>query len=504
MSIIELDRREVPGAARATMMLQRAHWAAEVFARYDIDRVRRILDAVVEAAEAKAEEYAQWAVDETGMGVVEHKVIKNVMCSRGLWDHYRDHDYVSPRIRHDDKILELPRPAGVIFALTPTTNPIATVYFKVLLALMTRNAIVVSPHPGAKAVCADAVRMLSDAAVAAGAPDGCIQVVDEPSVPLIEALMADQTTDVIVATGGSAVVRAAYRSGNPALGVGPGNVPAFVDATADIAAAAQRIVDSKAFDNSVLCTNESAVIVEEEVADALVRELGRHGAHVCSPDEVERIREHLFPENRMRVDLVGKDATILAEEAGLKVPATTRVLVAPFSLVVPEEPLAREKLFPVLGLVRVPNTRAGISAAQAMLRITGAGHSASIHSRRAQTIMDFGAAVKVLRVSVNVGNSLGSAGALTHLAPTMTIGTGFYGRSSVGENLEPKHFVNWMRMAYNADAAVPFDDFAGMEPWRLDVVEAAIAPEPVAPEADPLREEVRRLILEELKELTRQ
>lgn len=438
------------------------------------------------------------------MGVVEHKVIKNVMCSRGLWDHYRDHDYVSPRIRHDDKILELPRPAGVIFALTPTTNPIATVYFKVLLALMTRNAIVVSPHPGAKAVCADAVRMLSDAAVAAGAPDGCIQVVDEPSVPLIEALMADQTTDVIVATGGSAVVRAAYRSGNPALGVGPGNVPAFVDATADIAAAAQRIVDSKAFDNSVLCTNESAVIVEEEVADALVRELGRHGAHVCSPDEVERIREHLFPENRMRVDLVGKDATILAEEAGLTVPATTRVLVAPFSLVVPEEPLAREKLFPVLGLVRVPNTRAGISAAQAMLRITGAGHSASIHSRRAQTIMDFGAAVKVLRVSVNVGNSLGSAGALTHLAPTMTIGTGFYGRSSVGENLEPKHFVNWMRMAYNADADVPFDDFAGMEPWRLDVVEAAIAPEPVAPEADPLREEVRRLILEELKELTRQ
>ena len=504
MSIIELDRREVPGAARATMMLQRAHWAAEVFARYDIDRVRRILDAVVEAAEAKAEEYAQWAVDETGMGVVEHKVIKNVMCSRGLWDHYRDHDYVSPRIRHDDKILELPRPAGVIFALTPTTNPIATVYFKVLLALMTRNAIVVSPHPGAKAVCADAVRMLSDAAVAAGAPDGCIQVVDEPSVPLIEALMADQTTDVIVATGGSAVVRAAYRSGNPALGVGPGNVPAFVDATADIAAAAQRIVDSKAFDNSVLCTNESAVIVEEEVADALVRELGRHGAHVCSPDEVERIREHLFPENRMRVDLVGKDATLLAEEAGLKVPATTRVLVAPFSLVVPEEPLAREKLFPVLGLVRVPNTRAGISAAQAMLRITGAGHSASIHSRRAQTIMEFGAAVKVLRVSVNVGNSLGSAGVLTNLQPTMTIGTGFYGRSSIGENLEPRHLVNWMRVAYNADAAVPFDDFAGMEPWRLDVVEAAIAPEPVAPEADPLREEVRRLILEELKELTRQ
>lgn len=511
MSVIELDRREPPGAARATMMLQRAHWAAETFARYDHERVVRIVDAVVAAAEAKAEEYAEWAVAETGMGVVEHKVLKNRMCSRGLWDAYRDHDYVSPRIRHDDKILELPRPAGVIFALTPTTNPIATVYFKVLLALMTRNAIVVSPHPGAKAVCADAVRMLSDAAIAAGAPDGCIQVVEEPSIPLIEALMADQTTDVVVATGGTAVVRAAYRSGNPALGVGPGNVPSFVDATADIPAAARHIVDSKSFDNSILCTNESAVIVEEEVADQLVRELGRNGAHVCTPDEVERVREHLFPDNRMRLDLIGKGADVLAAEAGIKVPNGTRVLVAPFSLVVPEEPLAREKLFPVLGLVRVPNTRAGISAAQAMLRITGAGHSASIHSRRAQTIMDFGAAVRVLRVSVNVGNSLGSAGVLTNLAPTMTIGTGFYGRSSVGENLEPRHFVNWMRVAYNADASVPFDDFTGMQPWHLDQLVAAAgaivetpAARPDAPDTDLLREEVRRLILEELKELTRQ
>lgn len=441
------------------------------------------------------------------MGVVEHKVIKNVACSRDLWDRYRDHDYVSPRIHADDKVLELPRPAGVIFALTPTTNPIATVYFKVLLALMTRNAIVVSPHPGAKAVCADAVRVLSDAAVAAGAPDGCIQVVEEPSIPLIEALMTDQTTDVIVATGGNAVVRAAYRSGNPAIGVGPGNVPAFVDATADVAAAAREIVDSKSFDNSILCTNESAIIVEEEVAETLIRELGRAGAHVCTPEEVERVREHLFPDNRMRLDLIGKSATVLAEEAGLKVPAATRVLVAPFSLVVPEEPLAREKLFPVLGLVRVPNTRAGISAAQAMLRATGAGHSASIHSTRAQTIMEYGAAVKVLRVTVNVGNSLGSAGVLTNLAPTMTIGTGFYGRSSLGENLEPRHLVNWTRVAYNADRSVPFDEFGGMQPWRLEAAAPAAPaaePAPATPETDVLREEVRRLILEELKELTRQ
>jgi acyl-CoA reductase-like NAD-dependent aldehyde dehydrogenase len=506
--MIELERRDPPGAARAAMMLQRAHWAAETFARYDRTRVVRILDAVAEAAEAHAERFAEEAVAETGMGVVEHKILKNRMLSRGLWDHYRDHDFVSPRIDADAKILELPRPAGVIFALTPVTNPVATVYFKVMLALMTRNAIVVSPHPGAKHVCADAVRMLSDAAVRAGAPDGCIQIVEEPSIPLIEALMTDPTTDVVVATGGGAVVRAAYRSGNPALGVGPGNVPSFVDASADITAAAREIIDSKSFDHSILCTNESVVIVEEEVADQLERELRKHGGHIVDASEVEQVREHLFPNGHMRLDLIGKSALELAEAAQLKVPANTRVLIAPFSLVVPEEPLAHEKLFPLLGLVRVPNTRAGISAAQAMLRITGAGHSASIHSRNARTIMAYGAAVKVLRVSVNVGNSLGSAGALTNLSPTMTIGTGFYGRSSIGENLEPRHLVNLMRVAYNADASVPFDDFTGLEPWVLEAASTTYAAPAEsassAPETDLLREEIRKVILEELKELTRQ
>ena len=377
-----------------------------------------------------------------------------------------------------------------------------------MLALMTRNAIVVSPHPGAKTVCADAVRMLSDAAVRAGAPDGCIQIVEDPSIPLIEALMTDPTTDVVVATGGTAVVRAAYRSGNPAIGVGPGNVPSFVDSTADIAATARHIIDSKSFDNSILCTNESVVIVEEEVADQLERELRKQGGHVLDQAEVELVREHLFPEGRMRLDLIGKSALVLAEVAHVKVPANTRVLVAPFSLVVPEEPLAHEKLLPLLGLVRVPNTRSGISAAQAILRITGAGHSASIHSRDARTIMAYGAAVKVLRVSVNVGNSLGSAGALTNLSPTMTIGTGFYGRSSLGENLEPRHLINLMRVAYNADASVPFDDFTGLEPWVLDAATSAVAAPSEAlsapPETDPLREEIRKVILEELKELTRQ
>jgi acetaldehyde dehydrogenase/alcohol dehydrogenase len=493
---------EAPGVPRARMMLQRAHWAATAFAAYDRDRTHRIVEAVAEEAYRNAERYAEWAVKETGMGVVEHKRIKNEACSRGLLDWYGHGDYVSARIDPEAKIVELPRPAGVVLALTPSTNPIATVYFKVLLALMTRNAVVLSPHPLAREVSADAAHHLAGAAVEAGAPDGCIQVVEEPTIPLIEALMSDPTTDLILATGGVAVVRAAYRSGNPAIGVGPGNVPCLVDHTADLAAAAERLMDSKCFDNSILCTNESCVIVEERCVDAFERELERHGGHVLGPDDAAAAREKLYPEGRMRLDMIGKDGPALAAEAGIRVPPKTRVLVAPFPLVVPEEPFAREKMFPLLGLVRVPDARRGIDAACAMLRIGGAGHSAVIHSHDPRTIMAYGAAVRVLRVTVNAGGSTGSAGLHTNLAPTMTIGTGFFGRSSLGENLEPRHLINMTRVAYNSDPSEPFGDYSGLEPWSA-APDAEPVAAPLTPDAADAREEIRRIVLEELRELVK-
>src|SRR6266566_5268376 len=434
-----------------------------------------------EVAMAKAREDAEWAVRETGFGVVEHKVLKNIACSTGIVDFYAGHDYVTPRVDAQAKIVEVPRPAGVVLALTPSTNPVATVFFKCLLALMTRSVVVVSPHPLAKEVCADAARTLAAAATAAGAPDGVIQVVDEPSVPLIDALMTDERTSVIVATGGIPVVRAAYSSGTPAIGVGPGNVPVLVDATADLAKAARRIVDSKSFDNSILCTNESVLIVQEQVAAALLRQLKQAGAYLLEPDERDRVSTLLFPGGRFDIRFVGKDASWIAAEAGLRVPNRTRVLLAPFDLVVPEEPLAREKLCPVLGLVRVRSARRGIDAARAVLRLSGRGHSAAIHSTDPRVIMEYGAAVEVLRVAVNVGSSLGSAGLETNLAPTMTIGTGFFGRSSVAENLHPSHLVQWTRLAYNRDPAEPFGDFAGLVPWQAPAArQGSVPPYPVA------------------------
>jgi len=523
------------GVPRARQMLERARWAARTFATYDRATTKRIVEAVAAVAEQGAEKYAAWAVRETGFGVEADKVVKNRLCSRGIADAYRDHDFVTPRIDADRRIVEVPRPAGVVLALTPSTNPVSTLYFKILLSLMTRNAVVLSPHPFAKECCADAAHALAEAAVAAGAPDGVIQVVEEPSVPLVEALMRDERTDVILATGGVAMVRAAYSSGNPAIGVGPGNVPVLVDASADLAKAAERLVASKAFDNSVLCTNESVLVLEEAVADRFLREMARRGAHVLDDADRDKVRDTVFPQGRFDTSLVGRSATDIAAKAGVRVAPRTRILVAPFDLVVDEEPLAHEKLCPVLGVVRAPTAHRGVRTAAAVLRIGGAGHSAVVHSKDPQVVMEYAATVDVLRVTVNAGGSTGSAGFDTGLAPSMTIGTGFTGRSSLGENLEPRHLLNHARIAYNSDVREVFPDYAGIEPWH--VPPPAVPPYPTASnEADrnavavsdhraapgrngttgietpgtetgqepaELREELRRLIIEELNAIVR-
>lgn len=515
------DQQERRQRGAVGNMLARAQWSARCYAGYNAESVRRITQAVARAGEEAAEKYARWAVEETGFGVAEHKVIKNRACSTGLLQAYGDLDLVTPRVDTARKIVEIPRPAGVVFALTPSTNPIATVYFKVLLALMTRNAVLVSPHPGAAACCADAARVLGDAAEAAGAPSGIVQCIDQPSVPLIEAVMADRRTSVIVATGGTAVVRAAYSSGTPALGVGPGNVPVFVDDTADIDAAARRIVDSKAFDNSVLCTNESVLIMQRAVADRLQVALCHHGAAILDEAGAARLRTFMFPAGTLNTAVVGKPATWIAQQAGITVPARTKVLIAPVRLVADEEPLTHEKLSPVLGMVTVDTREQGMRAAHAVVRIAGAGHSAAIHSTDPASVLAFSTAVPVLRVAVNVGNSTGSAGLETNLAPSMTIGTGFIGNSGLGSNLRPDDLINTARVAYNSDPGEVMPSFAGMDPWhspagpvpaypqasnedagtsdpagQAGAITVAVPPEP--PELAELRESIRQLVAEEL------
>jgi len=484
---------------RAKLMLDRARWAAARMQKLDRGAIRRIVDAVAAAGHAKAQHYAEWAVRETGMGVVEHKRLKNEACSKGLVELYAHEDFISPRIDIAKKIVELPRPAGVVFALIPVTNPVATVFFKTLLALMTRNAVILSPHPQSKACCSDAARVLAEAARSAGAPDGAIQVIDEPNIPLLEKLMADERIDLIVATGGPSVVKAAYRSGNPAIGVGPGNAPVLVDDTADLGLAAKRIVASKSFDNSILCTNESTVLAFTAIADKLLEALKAEKAHICSKDETEKLRALLFTAQGFNLSMIGKDASVIAEAAGFRA-SGAKILVTPVDLVQPEEKLVREKLCPVLAFARVQSIDQAISCARSMMRKTGKGHSAAVHSKNEANIMAFAAAVPALRVAVNAGCSLGASGFETNLGPSMTIGTGFAGGSSIGDNLTPHHLLHYARIAYNKEASELFGNFQNLDPLNLPKHNAPALSLAVDNSGDAeLRRELRRIILEELK-----
>ncbi|MCB1499956.1 MAG: aldehyde dehydrogenase family protein [Bauldia sp.] len=509
-----------PDPARVMQMVEKARWAAASYSTYPRAAVMEIVAAVAKAAAAEARRYAEWAVEETGFGVVEHKELKNRLCSLGLQAHYADANFADYVVDPATKTVAIPKPAGVIFALTPSTNPVCSIFYKAILALLTRNAILFSPHPMAKACCADAARLVNRAAEAAGAPDGIVQIIDNPTMPVIEAVMRSEHIDLILATGGSPMVRAAYSSGNPAIGVGPGNNPAYVDETADVAKAAKAIADSKAFDASILCTNESAVIAHAAIVGRLADELKRQGCHMLSAEERDRLTEHLFPAGKFNISLIGKPAETIAESAGLRVPRGTRILLVPLERIGDDYPMSREKLCPVLGFFEAPTREAALTACRAMVRNRGAGHSAAIHANDPAVVLRFSAELDVLRIAINVGCSTGAAGFDTFLAPSMTIGTGFFGRSSVGENIGPQHLVQWTRIAYDKapDAAFPaFNGLSLPEPptrprlpvgkidYSFDWVGGRPSRPTNAPAEEPLdpdlRAEIRALILEELRAL---
>jgi acyl-CoA reductase-like NAD-dependent aldehyde dehydrogenase len=374
----------------------------------------------------------------------------------------------------------------------------------------------------AKKCCSDAARLIAKAAEDAGAPDGVIQIIEEPSLPIIEQIMKSDRIDVILATGGTPMVRAAYASGNPALGVGPGNVPAYVDETADVPKAAKHIADSKAFDNSILCTNESAVIAHEAIGERLLSELRRQGCHLVSPEERDVLSGHLFPMGKFNVPLIGKSAEHIAQGAGIRVPRNTRILLVPLERIGDDYPLSREKLCPVLGYYAVPSREAAFTAARAMVRRQGQGHSAAIHAEDPAIVLRYGAELNVLRVVVNVGTSAGASGFDTFLAPSMTVGTGFFGRSSVSENVGPQHLVQWVKIAYNKSDSVKFGGFDNLAlprpatrprppQGKIDYsfswvggspsLEKATGQEGRQNIASDLRDEIRQLVLEELRAL---
>jgi acetaldehyde dehydrogenase (acetylating) len=443
---VDADLRSIQ---EARDLVTRAAAAQAAFARVSQEVVDRIVKAVGAACSREAERLARLAVDETGMGIYEHKVIKNRFSSEILVD------YILPMrtvgILRDDrerKVKELAVPMGVVAAIIPTTNPTSTAIYKGLIAIKARNGIVMSPHPRATRCVVETVRVMEDAAVAAGAPAGLINSMSAVTLEGTQALMRHQKTAVILATGGTDLVRASYTAGKPAYGVGPGNVPAIIERTARIEKAVADVVDGKTFDNGVLCSAENSCVcdapIERQVREAFRRERG----HFCSPEEKSALERLMIPPSGKGInpDVVGQWPARIAEMAGFSVPRDTKLLIVDLKAVGREDPLSREKLSPVLGFFVEDGWERCCERAIELLRYGGIGHSLGIHSRDPHVIEQFFLEKPAFRIVVNSNVAIGAVGYTTGFAPAMTLGPGAWGGSSTSDNVTPLHLINIKRM----------------------------------------------------------
>jgi len=446
---MELDRdlKSIQETRNLVKAARRAQDALQEFTQAQTDT---IVNAIRHAGEANACRLAQMAVSETGMGNYEDKCFKNFFASRYVFEYIQEMKTVGI-IREDkaNRIWEIAEPVGVIAGIVPTTNPTATVIYKSMIALKSRNAIVFSPHPSAVRCTNEAARVIHEAAVAAGAPEGSIGCISTVSMGATNELMKHPDTAMILATGGPGLVRAAYSSGKPALGVGAGNPPAFVERTADLRQAAIDILTGKTFDNGTICASEQSVVAEDCIADELIQRLKENGAYFLSPAETAKVSPVVMnPDNTMSAKAVGKDARTIAQMAGITVPDGTRCLVAPLAGVGKDWPLSHEKLTTVLAFYRVADWHEGCERCFQLLKAGGIGHSLSIHSNNEAVIREFAMKKPIFRILVNTPSTFGGIGATTALAPSLTLGCGTWGGSSVSENVSPLHLINIKRVAW--------------------------------------------------------
>ncbi|WP_238903203.1 bifunctional acetaldehyde-CoA/alcohol dehydrogenase [Clostridium sp. YIM B02506] len=426
--------------------------AQRKFSSFSQEKVDDIFRAAAIAANNARIKLAKAAVEETGMGIVEDKVIKNHFASEYIYNQYKDM-HTCGILEHDASfgITKVAEPIGVVAAIVPTTNPTSTAIFKALISLKTRNGIIFSPHPRAKNATIQAAKIVLEAAVKAGAPENIIGWIDEPSVELSQLVMKE--ADIILATGGPAMVKAAYSSGKPALGVGAGNTPAIIDETAHIKMAVNSILLSKTFDNGVICASEQSIIVMESIYDKVKAELKERGAYILKGEEVEKVRNIILNDKGgLNSNIVGQSAYKIAEIAGVKVPEEAKVLVGEVESVEMEEPFSHEKLSPILAMYKVQNFEEALIKGARLIELGGFGHTSVLYTdqlRSQDRIEKFGIAMKTARTIVNMPASQGAIGDIYNfkLAPSLTLGCGSWGGNSVSENVGPKHLLNIKHVA---------------------------------------------------------
>ena len=436
----------VDGVEKLEAALARAKAAQKIFATYTQEQVDAIFLAAATAANQARIPLAQMAVEETGMGIVEDKVIKNHYASEYIYNQYRD--VKTCGVIEEDKAYgtkKIAEPIGVVGAVIPTTNPTSTAIFKALICLKTRNAIIISPHPRAKNSTIAAAKVVLEAAVAAGAPENIIAWIDIPSLEMTNLLM--QEADIILATGGPGMVKAAYSSGKPALGVGAGNTPAIIDDSADVTLAVNSIIHSKTFDNGMICASEQSTIVLDSIYDAVKQEFAARGCYFLKEDELEKVRKTIIINGALNARIVGQKAAKIAELSGVKVPAGTKILIGEVESVDLSEEFAHEKLSPVLAMYRAKDIHDAFDKAEQLIADGGYGHTSSIYldavNEKAK-LEEFAARMKTCRILVNTPSSQGGIGDLYNfkLTPSLTLGCGSWGGNSVSENVGVKHLIN--------------------------------------------------------------
>lgn len=429
----------------------KANVALEKMSDFDQEKVDYIVHQGAIAALDKHMLLAKMAIEETGRGVYEDKAIKNMYASEYIWNNIK-HDKTVGVINEDKQkgLIEVAEPVGVICGVTPTTNPTSTTIFKSLIALKTRNPIIFAFHPSAQKCSAEAARIVRDAAIKAGAPEDCIQWIEHPSIEATQTLMNHPGVATVLATGGAGMVKSAYSTGKPALGVGPGNVPSYIEKTAKIKRAVNDLILSKTFDNGMICASEQAVIVDKEVYAEVKAEFAAHNVYFVKPNEVAKLEAVVMNEAKTAVNpkIVGHHAREIAAWAGIEVPSDTKMLIVELDGVGPDYPLSREKLSPVLAMVKANSTKHGFELCEGMLNLGGLGHTAVIHTEDEDLQVKFGLRMKACRILVNSPSAEGGIGDIyNEMIPSLTLGCGSYGKNSVSRNVSAVNLINVKTLA---------------------------------------------------------
>lgn len=429
----------------------KAQKALNEFMALNQEQIDAIVKAMTLAGLDKHMELAKMAVEETGRGVYEDKITKNMFATEYVYHSIKNEKTVGVIAENDlDDYEIIAEPVGVVCGVTPVTNPTSTTMFKSLISVKSRNPIIFGFHPGAQKCSAAAAKIVLDAAVAAGAPENCIQWIEYPSIEATNALMNHPGVATVLATGGSGMVKAAYSTGKPALGVGPGNVPCYIHKSADLEQAVNDLILSKTFDNGMICASEQAAIVDKAIAPKFEKLMKKYGCYFAKPDEIKKLSDYCIDSEKGAVNpvIVGKPATWIAEQAGVKVPEGTKILLAKLDGVGPEYPLSREKLSPVLAYFIVDSTEEGIDRAEEMVMFHGMGHSAVIHANDEDVIQKYAATMKASRLIVNSPSSHGAIGDIYNTnMPSLTLGCGSYGGNSVSGNVTTVNLINQKRVA---------------------------------------------------------